>query len=906
MTIRNLSLMFNPASVALVGASRRTASIGAVIARNLVSAGFNGGIFPVNPKYETIEGLKAYPDLDRLPETPDLAVIATPPATVPPLIEKLGHMGTKAVVVITAGFNEGGTFQGQQLCAQMLAAARPHLLRIVGPNCLGIMVPGVGLNASFGHVAPLKGDIAFVGQSGAVQTSVLDWATSKGIGFSHFVSVGNMADVDFGDMLDYLAADFSAKAILLYIENITHARKFMSAARAAARMKPVVVVKAGRHLEGARAAASHTGALAGSDAVYDAAFQRAGMLRVMDMQALFDAVETLARSRRFTGDRLAILTNGGGMGVLATDSLIDKKGRLAELTSETITQLDTVLPATWSRNNPVDIIGDAPPERYRDALKALMADDGVDAVLVLNSPTAVASCTTAARTVIDTYRECQPTTRPKGIFTSWLGIDCAGEARKLFALNGIPTYETPSEAVRGFMQLVRYHRGQETLMQTPPNMPETFMPQTAKARRIIQNVLEQGRQWLTETEAKAVLSAYQIPVVPTREASTPEQAGAVAAELGCPVVLKILSPDITHKSDVGGVALNLASQAAVDQAARGMLQRVQQNQPAAVLTGFTVQPMIRRPNAWELIVGVKDDMQFGPVIMFGHGGTAVEVIQDTSIGLPPLNMRLALEMMQRTRLYRLLEGYRHRPSADLNAIALVLVKVSQLVSDIADIGELDINPLLADQKGVVALDARIAVSRSTMSAAQRLAIHPYPSELEETLNLPDGQTLLLRPVRPEDEPALHTLFERLSLDEIRLRFLHAMRVLTHQMAARFTQIDYDREMALVLFEQTGLSEGQLQGVVRFIADPDNERAEFAILLHRDMTGLGLGPLLMRRIIDYAARRGIAELHGEVLAENRSMLKLCDAFGFSKRRNPEDGGVILVSLRLPQKNDCDSG
>jgi acetyltransferase len=897
MTIRNLSFMFNPSSVALVGASQKPASIGAVLARNLVGGGFKGDIFPVNPKYKTIEGLAVYPDLTHLPKTPDLAVIATPPETVPQLIETLGRQGTKAAVVITAGFNEGGNHKGQQLCSRMLDAARPHLLRVVGPNCLGIMVPGVGLNASFGHVAPLKGHIAFVAQSGAVQTSVLDWATSKGIGFSHFVSVGNMSDVDFGDMLDYLAADFSAKAILLYIENITHARKFMSAARAAARMKPVVVVKAGRHTEGARAAASHTGALAGSDDVYDAAFQRAGMLRVMDMQALFDAVETLARSQPFTGDRLAILTNGGGMGVMATDTLIDKKGRLAELAPETIARLSKVLPPTWSCNNPVDIIGDAPPERYIDALKALLEEDGVDAVLVLNSPTAVASSTDAARAVIDTIQGCGPTARAKGIFTSWLGIDCARDARNLFAANRIPTYETPSEAIRGFMQMVRFRRSQETLMQTPPNIPETFVPETDKARQIIEKALAQDRNWLTETEAKAVLTAYQIPAVLTYEATTAEQAGAIAGSLDSPVALKILSPDLTHKSDVGGVALNLASEESVVRAAQTMLERVRKRRPDAAITGFTVQPMIESATAWELIVGIKDDAQFGPVILFGHGGTAVEIIQDKAIGLPPLNMHLARDMMRRTRLYRLLEGYRDKPPADLEGIALVLVKISQLISDIADIVELDINPLLADEKGVVALDARIKVSRSPMAAAQRLAICPYPRELWETLTLPDGQTLRLRPIRPEDEPAFQALFERLSMDEIRLRFLHAMKILTHQMAARLTQIDYDREMALVLCEPADEQASQLYGVVRFTADPDNERAEFAILLRRDMTGMGLGPMLMRRIIDYAGKRGVAELYGEVLSENRAMLKLCDAFGFKKRLDPEDSGVMIVSLVL---------
>ncbi|MGD8368000.1 MAG: bifunctional acetate--CoA ligase family protein/GNAT family N-acetyltransferase [Desulfobacterales bacterium] len=897
MTIRNLDGMFSPSSVALLGASQRPGSIGAVLAHNLVTAGFSGDIFPVNSKYETIEGLRAYPDLGSLPKAPDLAVIATPPDTVPRMIQELGARGTRSAVVITAGFGEGGSEKGQWLCTQMLEAARPHLLRIVGPNCLGIMVPKVGLNASFGHVPPLGGNIAFVAQSGAVQTSVLDWATSKGIGFSHFVSLGDMADVDFGDMLDYLATDLSTRAILLYIEAVTHTRKFMSAARAAARMKPVIVVKAGRHLEGARAAASHTGALAGADEVYNAAFLRAGMLRVMDMQALFDSVETLAKANPFTGDRLAILTNGGGMGVMATDVLVDKKGRLAVLSPETIDRLNRVLPKTWSHGNPVDIVGDAPPGRYVDALEALLDDEGIDALLVINCPTAVASSTEAAKVVVETLKRSGSKATSRGIFTSWLGIDSPREARRIFAENKIPTYETPTEAIRGCMQMVRHRRSQETLMETPPDIPEVFDPETDRAREIVGEALSQGRGWLTEAESKAVLAAYKIPVVPTSVATTPEEAGKIAATLGVPAALKILSPDITHKSDVGGVALNLPTPEAVTEAADFMERQIREKLPEAKISGFTIQPMVHRPNARELIVGVTDDVQFGPVILFGHGGTAVEVIQDKAVALPPLNMHLAREVMLRTRVYRLLEGYRGKPPADLNSIALTLVKVSQLISDIADIAELDINPLLADEQGVVAVDARIKAVKSDRPAAQRLSICPYPKELEETVTLPDGHTLLLRPIRPEDEPALQALFARLSKDEIRLRFLHPMKVLPHKLAARLTQIDYEREMALVLCEPTSEKESTLHGTVRCTADPDNERAEFAILIRRDMTGLGLGPMLMRRMIDYGRARGIGELFGEVLAENKSMLKLCEAFGFRKKRDPDDPGVMLVSLPL---------
>ena len=838
MTIRNLHSMFNPSSVALVGASQKPDSVGAVLARNLAKAGFKGDIFPVSEKYHTIEGFPTYPDVDSLPNVPDLAVIATPPDTVPELIEKLGGRGTRAAVVITAGFHNNTHENGQRLCNEMLGLARPSLMRILGPDSLGIMVPGIGLNASLGHIQPLKGNIAFVGQSGSVQTTVLDWATSHGIGFSHFVSMGNMADVDFGDMLDYLATDFKAKAILLYIENITHARKFMSAARAAARMKPVIVVKAGRYAEGARAAASHTGVMAGADDVYNAAFLRAGMLRVMDIQALFNAVETLAMSHLFSGDRLAILTNGGGMGVLACDDLIEKKGQLAELSSKTLDHLNRLLPPGGSHNNPVDITGDAPPVRYIGALTALLEDDGVDALLVLHSPSAVISSTDVAGAVVTTLKESGTRANSRGVFTSWPGADSARAARRIFTENRIPTYETPTDAIRGFMQIVRYRRSQEMLMEIPPNIPEIFTPHTEQARGIVDRTLSEGRIWLTDTEAKAVLAAYKIPVAETYASAT----------------------------GLGGLE-------------------------------SPVLPKVNRSSAWELVIGVRDDVQFGPVILFGQGGTAVDVIQDQAIALPPLNMHLAREVMSRTRICRLLEGYGDRPAADMNGIALTLVKVSHLISDISDIVELEINPLLADEQGVLVLNAHIKVIKSYLPGTQRLSIRPYPKELEKTLTLPDGQTLMLRPIRPEDEPAFQSLFSRLSQDEIRLRFLHSMKYLSHNMAARLTQIDYDREMALVLCDPDADNDQWLYGMVRITADPDNERAEFDILIHHDMTGMGLGPMLLRRIIDYARNRGIGEIFGEVLAENGPMLKLCEAFGFKKRSDPNDPGVMIVTLPL---------
>lgn len=895
MTIRNLDRLFKPRSVAVIGASNRAGSLGAVLTRNLLRGGLDGPVMPVNPKYTHVQSAAAYADIGSLPVAPDLAVIATPPPTVPGLIAELGARGTRAAIVITAGIG-GGPENGpgnQNLRQAMLDAARPHLLRIVGPNCLGAMAPPIGLNASFSHIAPLPGNIAFVTQSGAIVTSIVDWATGRGIGFSHIVSLGDMSDVDFGDMLDYLANDPSAEAILLYIEAVTNPRKFMSAARAAARSKPVIVIKAGRYSESARAAASHTGALAGSDDVYDAAFRRAGMLRVFELEELFDAVETLSKAGLPKGDRLTILTNGGGMGVMATDTLIANGGHLADLPDGAVTRLDAVLPPTWSRANPVDIIGDAPDTRYADALDILLEDGEQDALLILNSPTAVASATDAANAVIDTlHRHDAPT-----ILTSWIGGDSTRQARDLFARNGIPTYDTPSQAVTAFTHLVTYRRNQKILMETPPAAPEAFAPEFGQAGALIEAALAEGRDWLTAIEAKGMLAAYGVPVAETIAAETPTDAAAAAARIAAPVALKILSPDITHKTDIGGVLLGLEDADAVEAAASKMLERIAAARPDARIDGFMVERMIRRPGAYELIAGMSTDRQFGPVILFGQGGTSVEVTKDKALGLPPLNMRLATDMIEQTRIWHLLKGYRGLPPVDIDAVALTLIRLSRMIVDFPQIQEIDINPLLADKDGVIALDARIRVEATDATGEQRLAIRPYPKDLEEPLRRDGEPDLVLRPIVPEDEPALQKAFAGLTLEEKRMRFAAIRKTLPHVDAARFTQIDYDREMALVLTDPGVPGKTDIYGVVRIHADPDNEQAEFAIIIRKSMTGRGWGALLMDRIVTYARQRGTGRIFGYVLSENRRMLDLCARLGFDRQPMPEDSSVTMVSLNL---------
>ena len=886
MTIRNLEHLFRPRSVAVIGASNRPGSLGAVLTRKLLEASLDGPVMPVNPKYAQVQSVTAYPDIASLPATPDLGVIATPPAAVPGLIAELGARGTKAAIVITAGIDAA-------LRQKMLDAARPHLLRIVGPNCLGVMAPPAGLNAGFGHLAPAPGNIAFVTQSGAMVTSIIDWAAERDIGFSHLVSLGDMSDVDFGDMLDYLANDTETHAILLYVEAVTHARKFMSAARAAARSKPVIVVKSGRFAESARAAASHTGALAGSDAVYDAAFRRAGMLRVFELEELFDAVETLGKAGMPKGDRLTILTNGGGLGVMATDTLIECGGHLAPLPPAAKAKLDAVLPPTWSKDNPVDIIGDAPGRRYADALRILLEDGDQDALLILNSPTAIVSGLEGAGAVFETLKG----RRTPTVLTSWVGGRSAREASDFFSDNGIPTYPTPSHAVRAFMHLVTYQRNQTSLIETPPSIPEDFTPDLETALRLIAGVLADGREWMTTLESKALLRCYEIPAAEAFAAKDAKEAASAAARIGGPVALKILSPDITHKTDVGGVELDIEGAAAVESVAGAMLERVRAARPDAHIDGFMVEAMVHRSGAFELIAGMTTDRQFGPVLMFGQGGTAVEVARDTALALPPLNMRLARDLMERTRIYGQLRGYRGLAPADIDGTALTLIKIAQMAVDFAEIQEIEINPLLVDPTGVIALDARVRLVRATGRGAERLAIRPYPKELEETIAVSGLPTLLLRPVVPEDEPSLQAAFSKLTPEEVRLRFAVPRKALSHVDAARFTQIDYDREMALVLTEPGIPGRTELFGVVRIISDPNNERAEYAIIVRKALSGHGLGSLLMNRIIEYTRNRGTKEIFGYVLAENAGMLDICHRLGFEQTPMPEDAGTIYVSLRL---------
>jgi acetyltransferase len=891
VTIRNLDKLFRPQSVAVIGATNRAGAVGNIVMRNIMSDGFEGPVMPVNPKYEAVGGVLAYPDVASLPKAPDLAVICTPAEPIPAQIEQLGARGTRAAIVLTAGLDEVTTADGSTVTQAMLRAARPNLLRILGHNCLGALVPGANLNASFAHIPAQPGGIAFVSQSGALCTAVLDWAQPRGIGFSHFVSVGNMADVDLGDVVDYLASDPGTRAILLYIEAVTDGRKFMSACRAAARNKPVLVIKSGVVAEGAKAAATHTGALAGSDKVYDAAFQRAGLLRVFDIDELFAAVETLARTRPQKSGRLAILTNGGGIGVMATDELIQHGGTLAQLSDETVAALDPSLPANWSRRNPVDIIGDAPGARYAAAMKVLAAAPEADALLVMHAPTATADSVEAAQAVIDAAAGGK-----RNVLSCWVGGYAVAPARQLFFRAGIPTYETPRQAVQAFTHLVNWQRSQDMLMETPPSAPHEFTRATQTARLIVEGRLAGDSSMLTEPEAKAVLAAYGIPTVETHIVTTPEEAADKAAAMGFPVALKIFSADISHKTDVGGVDLFLDSPDAVLAAARNMLATVKQKAPDARIQGFTVQQMANRPGSYEVFLGVTQDPTFGPAILFGHGGTAVEVIADSAVALPPLNMKLARDLIGRTRISRLLHGYRDRPPVDFDALCLTLVQLSQLVVDIPEIAEVDINPLLTDEKGVLALDARIRVAPAPRNGARRLAIRPYPENLEEKTTLGDGLSVLARPIRPEDEAEHYAFLSKLTPEDIRFRFFGQVGQLPHTQMARLTHIDFDREMAFIAKGKGHEGKEETLGVVRTITDPDNERCEFAIVVRSDLKSRGLGRFLLEKMIRYCRGRGTKVMVGQILRDNSAMLGLAERLGF-KRKFIEDSSAYEVTLDL---------
>jgi acetyltransferase len=885
-----LSALFQPRSVALVGASEVREKVGGRVLENLLAAGYQGKLFAVNPKYSSVRGLPCFPSLAALPEKAELAVIVTPPATVPGVIEECGRAGTKAAVVITAGFSESGP-AGAALERELLQAAHRHGVRILGPNCLGLMRPPLGLNATFARGNALPGSLALVSQSGAVCTALLDWATPNGVGFSSVISMGGSSDLDFGEVIDFLATDDRTEHILLYIEGVRDGRRLVSNLRAAARIKPVVVMKVGRHPAGSRAAVSHTGAIVGKDDVFDAVVRRTGVVRVQTAGELVAAAVALSAHVRPQGERLAIVTNGGGPGVMAADRAAELNIPLAELSAATLAKLQAALPANWSRGNPVDLIGDAGPERYRAAVAACLADEGVDGVLAILTPQAMTDSDEAARAVIGAVGASR-----KPVIACWMGEASVAGARELLREAGLPALRLPENAVDAFAYLAQFYRHQRMLLEAPPPLVHREPPDVARARAIIAGALAAGRSLLTATESKEFLAAFRIPVTHSVDAADADAAVAAAGRAGYPVVMKVVSPDITHKSDVGGVRLALPSAEAVRAAFAEIMAAVAQRSPAARVSGVSIEPMVSSPHSRELMAGITTDDIFGPAITFGAGGIAVEVLKDRAVGLPPLNHVLIEDMIRGTRVARMLLQFRHLPAIDRAALEEVLLRVSEMACELPEIAELDINPLIADEKGVLALDARVVV-RAPPAGRPRyghLAIHPYPAELESQLVLPGGERLELRPIRPEDAELEQSFVEGLTPQSRRSRFQSSLRGLTPAMLARFTQIDYDREMALIAVANAGGADREV-GVCRYITLPDGDACEFAIVVADDWQCRGLGRRMMERLIEVARERGLGTMVGWVTATNEPMMELCRRLGFVSE--PDDD-PLTVKLSLP--------
>ena len=886
-----LTKLFNPDSVAVFGASERPNSVGGTAFANLMSAGFKGKIYPINPKHTHIQSQVCYPSLEDIDAPIDLAVVATPAPTILPILHACGQKGIKHVVILSAGFEDE---QGKAIQAQLAQTAHSYGMRLIGPNCLGIMRPSIGLNATFSKNQAKTGHIAMVSQSGALCTAVLDWAEANDVGFSLVASTGDAADLDFGELLDYLATDPNTQSILLYIEGIAHARRFISGLKKAARMKPVILLKSGRMPEGTAAAVSHTGALVGGDDVFNAAIERAGVVRALSISQLFAAAKVLSHKVRLKDQRLAILTNGGGPGVMATDRAAELGIQMPKPSDKAMAAFNDVLPAHWSHNNPIDILGDATAERYSQALEVCLDDPNYDAVLVLLTPQAMTDPTAIAEQMA---KQLKAKKTHKPVMTAWLGETLVSEARQVFAKAGIPTFRTPEAAVEAMHFLAQYQQNQALLMQVPEAL-EDFQPDVEGARLIIQNALSHKRSILSATETRAVLHAFDIPVTPALEAHDAQSALVAAESLGFPVALKINSPDITHKSDSGGVKLNITRAADVPAAFNELMEAVKAYDPSARLDGVTVEPMAHIKQARELIVGVSRDPVFGPAISFGSGGTAVEVLKDSRTALPPLNEFMARKMIDCTKVSKMLGDFRGMPAADRDAIVRVLMRVSDLVSELPEIQELDLNPLFATPKGVLAVDARISVARVSTSAQpyQHMAIHPYPAHLQKEVMLPSGIKMQLRPIRPEDAHIEEDFVAHLSEKTKYLRFMQSVQKLSHEMLVRFTQIDYDREMAFVALTEVKGETVEL-GVTRYTTNPDGQSCEFALVVRDDYQHQGIGSRLLDMLIQHAQSRGLKQMMGEVLAENHGMLDLAKHHGFKAKAMLDDPGIIEVTLDL---------
>lgn len=887
-----LDCLFTPRAIAVFGASLRPESVGTRLFQNIINGGFTGPVFPVNPKYENLNDSTCYPSIRAIGKPVDLAVIATPAATVSEIIHQCGEHGVHAAIIVSAGFEDAPGEAG--VCRRaLLADARRYGIRILGPNCLGLIRPRHNLNATFSKNNALTGNLAMVSQSGALCTAILDWATVRNIGFSAIVSLGNVLDIDFGDILDYLALDPNTESILLYIEGIRDARRFMSGLRIAARMKPVIVLKVGRHQESAHAALSHTGAMVGSDDVFDAALRRAGVVRVMTIEQLFSAAQLLATTRCVQGNRLAIVTNGGGPGIMATDRALDLGVKIVRLSESSMKRLDSVLPKYWSLGNPIDILGDATHERYRIAVEACLHDTNVDGVLVILTPQAMTEPLQVAKAVIDAS-----VAASKPLLACWMGERSVKGARELLAKHKIPVFSNPDSSIEAFSYLASYRSNQQLLMQVPGPLARSSEPDIIGARMIIDGVLAEQRTTLSTMEAKALLTVFGIAVMPAVTARSCNEALVAAESLGFPVAMKINSPDISHKSDVNGVRLNIVNAQAVRGTYNELIATVQALHPNAKIEGVTVERMYSNPHGRELLLGVIRDPVFGAIISFGAGGTMVEIMRDHAIAIPPLNDFIIADLINHTHVSKLLSKFRNLPAISIPAVQHVLRRLSEMVCELPRIRELDINPLTADEKGVAALDVRVVVDAQTpkLRPYAHMAIHPYPAHLLWRWQLVDGTDITVRPIRPEDAKIEQTFVKNLSMQSKYFRFMQGLKELSPQMLVRFTQIDYDRELALIAVISDTDRDIEI-GVARYVMKPDGESCEFALVISDEWQQKGIGSRLLTHLMEAAKEKGFKTMEGEVLASNTPMLRLTRKLGFTSHISEEDSAIVVIIKAL---------
>nr|HAT8714854.1 GNAT family N-acetyltransferase [Legionella jordanis] len=889
MTGHFLDQFFNPSSIAVIGASERKSSVGEKVFSNLLTS-YSGKLFPVNPKHNQIGGQKCYASVKAISDSIDLAIVVTPANSVPDVIVECGEKNIRHAVILSAGFAE--TPEGKELQNKVVELAQQYRIRLIGPNCLGILRPSIGLNATFQNSQIRTGHLAFVSQSGALCAAILDWAVDEQIGFSTVISMGNSADIDFGDVLEYLALDEQTDCILLYIEGIHHARSFMSGLRAASRLKPVIAIKAGRNSKGLQAAISHTGAMIGGDDVFDSALQRAGVVRVNSVKELFTAAEVFSASRPTQGNRLFIVTNGGGAGVMAADRASDLNIQLPVPAHELLSTLNQELPQQWSHHNPIDILGDATPKRYQQVVEACLKDKDCDGILIILVPVSMSEPLEVAKHIVEVSKQSS-----KPIIVCWMGQEQVKTSWELFAKNKIPCFSTPEAAVEAFSYLANYHRNQQLLLQVPAPMAYPGESDTAGAQLIIEAVSAERRKILTPMESKAILKAFGIPINSTILARTASEALIAAESLGFPVVMKIHAPEITHKQDVGGVQLNIRNAESVRSVFNQLVENAQKKRPEAKIIGVTIESMYKTANDRELMIGMIKDPVFGPTINFGAGGSLVEVMQDRAIALPPLNSYLITNLISRTRVAKLLGEFRNKPAVNIDAIHQVLLRVSEMVCEIPQIQEMDINPLIVNDKEVIAVDARVVINfEAQVIPYSHLAIHPYPNDLVSTWQLSDGTEITIRPIRPEDARLEQKFVSHLSAKAKHFRFMGAVQELTPEMLKRTTQIDYEREMALVATQKKQLQE-EILGMARYVTNPDLQSCEFALVIADDWQNKGLGTHLMVCLMEAAKAKNLKLIEGAILANNETMLTLVENLGFTMKQDRNDPNLKMVSKQL---------